>query len=140
MPTAQRLEEFHAVENTYLSTFKTLGGLGCWSEPSGLPRCCCATCWNGVASWRFSAPSASGAGTFLPSSVRTGAAAGLGTRDWRGVRDRGRAAGDAEHGGRLPAAGAALLVVAVFAAGLLSSAMATRRRCETPLLEALRSE
>ena len=27
-PTAQRLAEFHAVENTYLSTFQTLGGLG----------------------------------------------------------------------------------------------------------------
>src|SRR6185503_7373614 len=28
VPTAQRLAEFHAVENTYLSTFQTLGGLG----------------------------------------------------------------------------------------------------------------
>ena len=28
MPTAERLAEFHAVENTYLSTFQTLGGLG----------------------------------------------------------------------------------------------------------------
>src|SRR5205814_8333035 len=27
-PTAQRLNEFHAVENAYLSTFQTLGGLG----------------------------------------------------------------------------------------------------------------
>jgi ABC-type antimicrobial peptide transport system permease subunit len=45
-----------------------------------------------------------------------------------------------EHGGQLPAAGAALLVVAVFAAGLLSSAMATRAALQTPLLEALRSE
>ena len=28
MPTVERLAEFHAVENTYLSTFQTLGGLG----------------------------------------------------------------------------------------------------------------
>src|SRR5258708_39748039 len=28
VPTAQRLTELHAVENTYLSTFQTLGGLG----------------------------------------------------------------------------------------------------------------
>ena len=28
MPTAERLAEFHTVENTYLSTFQTLGGLG----------------------------------------------------------------------------------------------------------------
>jgi len=33
-----------------------------------------------------------------------------------------------------------LLVVAVFAAGLLSSAMATRAALRAPLLEALRSE
>jgi putative ABC transport system permease protein len=45
-----------------------------------------------------------------------------------------------EHGGRLPAAGAAMLIVAVFAAGLLSSAIATRAALRAPLLEALRSE
>ena len=28
MPTATKLAEFHKVENTYLSTFQTLGGLG----------------------------------------------------------------------------------------------------------------
>jgi ABC-type antimicrobial peptide transport system permease subunit len=46
-----------------------------------------------------------------------------------------------ERGGRLPAtpAGAGMLV-AVFLAGLLSSAVATRAALRTPLLEALRSE
>ena len=33
--TAQRLATFHRVENTYLSTFQTLGGLGRYLEPSG---------------------------------------------------------------------------------------------------------
>jgi putative ABC transport system permease protein len=28
VPTTERLAEFHTVENTYLSTFQTLGGLG----------------------------------------------------------------------------------------------------------------
>src|SRR4029077_6602986 len=28
VPSPERLAEFHAVENTYLSTFQTLGGLG----------------------------------------------------------------------------------------------------------------
>src|SRR5207245_5328098 len=28
VPTAERLAEFHAVENTYISTFQALGGLG----------------------------------------------------------------------------------------------------------------
>jgi len=45
-----------------------------------------------------------------------------------------------EHGGRLPAAGAAMLVVAVFAAGLLSSAIATNAALRAPLLDSLRSE
>jgi hypothetical protein len=38
------------------------------------------------------------------------------------------------------AAGAALLVIAVFAGGLLSSLIATRAALGEPMLEALRSE
>jgi hypothetical protein len=46
-----------------------------------------------------------------------------------------------ERGGRLPGAGGAgVLVVAVFAAGLLSSALATRAALRAPLLESLRAE
>jgi hypothetical protein len=46
-----------------------------------------------------------------------------------------------ERGGRLPeAAGAGLLVIAVFTAGLLSSILATRAALRAPLLEALRAE
>ena len=46
-----------------------------------------------------------------------------------------------ERGGRLPgAAGAGLLLIAVFTAGLLSSVMATRAALRAPLLEALRAE
>jgi hypothetical protein len=46
-----------------------------------------------------------------------------------------------ERGGRRPAAaGAGLLVIAVFAAGLISSLIATRAALRAPLLEALRSE
>ena len=46
-----------------------------------------------------------------------------------------------ERGGRVPAtATAALLLSAVFVAGLLSSFIATRAALHTPLLAALRSE
>ena len=46
-----------------------------------------------------------------------------------------------ERGGRLPmTSGGAMLLFAVFLAGLLSSVMATRAALSTPLLEALRSE
>jgi hypothetical protein len=46
----------------------------------------------------------------------------------------------AERGGRLPVAGGALLLVAVLAAGLLSSFVATRVALGGSLLSALRSE
>jgi hypothetical protein len=47
----------------------------------------------------------------------------------------------AERGGRLPVtASGALLLVAVFVAGLVSSVVATRAALRTPLLNALRSE
>jgi ABC-type antimicrobial peptide transport system permease subunit len=46
-----------------------------------------------------------------------------------------------ERGGRVPVtAGGAMLLFAVFLAGLLSSVVATRAALSTPLLEALRSE
>ena len=67
--TVERLAEFHAVENTYLSTFQTLGGLGLLVGTSGWPRCCCATCSSGAASWRCLARSAIAAATSLRSSL-----------------------------------------------------------------------
>jgi hypothetical protein len=45
-----------------------------------------------------------------------------------------------ERGGRLPVAGSALLLVAVLAAGLLSSVIATRVALSGSLLGALRAE
>jgi putative ABC transport system permease protein len=45
-----------------------------------------------------------------------------------------------ERGGRLPLTSSGWLLLAVFAAGLLSSIVATRAALRTPLLAALRSE
>ena len=56
--TVERLEWFHRVENTYLSTFQALGALGfCW-EPSGWQRSCFVTSSNAAARWHCSAQSA----------------------------------------------------------------------------------
>ena len=41
--TPERLAAFHRVENTYLSTFQALGGLGLLSERWASAQCCCAT-------------------------------------------------------------------------------------------------
>jgi putative ABC transport system permease protein len=141
MPTAQRLEEFHAVENTYLSTFKTLGGLGLLVGTVGLA----AVLLRNVLERRRELALLGAVGfrrrhifaiilseqvLLLAWGLAIGAACAI-----VAVLPAMR-----EHGGQLPAAGAALLVVAVFVAGLLSSAMATRAALRTPLLEALRSE
>jgi len=141
MPTAQRLEEFHAVENTYLSTFKTLGGLGLLLGTVGLA----AVLLRNVLERRRELALLGAVGfrrrhifaiilseqvLLLVWGLAIGTACAIAA-----VLPAMR-----EHGGQLPAAGAALLVVAVFAAGLLSSAMATRAALRTPLLEALRSE
>ena len=141
MPTAQRLEEFHAVENTYLSTFKTLGGLGLLVGTVGLA----AVLLRNVLERRRELALLGAVGfrrrhiftvilseqvLLLTWGLAIGAACAI-----VAVLPAMR-----EHGGRLPAAGAALLVVAVFAAGLLSSTVATRAALRTPLLEALRSE
>jgi putative ABC transport system permease protein len=141
MPTAQRLEEFHAVENTYLSTFKTLGGLGLLLGTVGLA----AVLLRNVLERRRELALLGAVGFRRRHIFAIILSEQVLLLSW------GLAIGTAcaiaavlpamwEHGGQLPAAGAALLVVAVFAAGLLSSAMATRAALQTPLLEALRSE
>ena len=55
--TAERLASFHQVENTYLSTFQMLGGLGLLLERSVLPRFCCGMCWSAGGNWRCCARS-----------------------------------------------------------------------------------
>jgi len=141
IPTTQRLEEFHAVENTYISTFKALGGLGLLVGTVGLA----AVLLRNVLERRRELALLGAVGfrrrhifaiilseqvLLLVWGLAIGAACAV-----VAVMPAMR-----EHGGRLPASGAALLIVAVFTAGLLSSAMATRAALRAPLLEALRSE
>ena len=48
----QRLAAFFAVQNTYLSTFQSLGGLGLLLGTFALAAVNCAACSSGAASWR----------------------------------------------------------------------------------------
>jgi putative ABC transport system permease protein len=140
--TSARLAEFHTVENTYLSTFQTLGGLGLLVGTVGLG----AVVLRNILERRRELALLGAVGyrrrhlfTIVLAENLLLLAWGLGI----GVSCAVVAILPAvlERGGRMPAGGSAvLLMVAVFAAGLLSSVVATRAALRTPLLAALRSE
>ena len=140
--TVDRLAEFHEVENTYLSTFQTLGGLGLVVGTVGLA----AVLLRNVLERRREL-ALLGASGYRPGHIfAIVLAENVLLLAW------GLAAGAlcalvaiapavADRGARLPtAAGGALLLVAVLVAGLLSSILATRAALRAPLLDALRSE
>jgi putative ABC transport system permease protein len=140
--TSARLAEFHTVENTYLATFQALGGLGLLVGTLGLT----AIILRNVLERRRELALLGAVGYGPRQIFAIVIAENLWLLAW------GLAIGAAcalvaiapaalERGSRLPAtpAGAAMLF-AVFLAGLLSSAVATRAALRTPLLEALRSE
>jgi ABC-type lipoprotein release transport system permease subunit len=140
--TAERLAEFHRVENTYLSTFQTLGGLGLLVGTVGLAAVLLRNVLErrrelallGAAGYRrahiFAIVLAENA-LLLGWGLAIGALCAL----------VAIAPAAAERGGRLPVtAGGATLVVAVLVAGLVSSAIATRAALRAPLLESLRAE
>jgi ABC-type lipoprotein release transport system permease subunit len=142
MPTVERLAEFHAVENTYLSTFKTLGGLGLLVGTIGLA----AVLLRNVLERRRELALLGATGYRREHIFAIIVAENALLLGW-GLAAGALCAGVAiapvvlERGGRWPvAAGAGLLLVAVFAAGLLSSVVATRAALRAPLLEALRAE
>jgi hypothetical protein len=137
-----RLAEFHAVENTYLSTFKTLGGLGLLVGTVGLAAVLLRNVLErrrelallGATGYRrghIFAIIISENALLLVCGLMAGAICAA----------IAIAPAAVERGGRLPAAGGAgVLVVAVFTAGLLSSVLATRAALRSPLLESLRAE
>jgi ABC-type antimicrobial peptide transport system permease subunit len=140
--TVERLAEFHAVENTYLSTFKTLGGLGLLVGTFGLG----AVLLRNVLERRRELALLGATGYRRGHIFAIVLAENVLLLAW-GLAAGAFAAAVAiapvvlERGGRLPAAaGAGALVIAVFTAGLLSSVIATRAALRAPLLEALREE
>lgn len=140
--TAERLAEFHRVENTYLSTFQTLGGLGLLLGTVGLATVLLRNALErrrelallgavGYQQRHFVLMAAAENALLLAGGLMTGAlCAALAI-----------APAVAERGGRLPlTSGGALLLFAVFVTGLLSSLIATRAATRAPVLTALRSE
>jgi ABC-type antimicrobial peptide transport system permease subunit len=138
---AERLASFHRVENTYLSTFQALGGLGLLLGTIGLATVMFRNVLErrrelgllravGYDTGRMTVMIVAEA-VFL---LAAGMIAGVGCAAiaiapaWLG------------RGGSLPGAGLVLLLAAVVVAGVVSSAIATRAAIRGRMLDALRAE
>jgi hypothetical protein len=142
IPAAERLAAFHRVENTYLSTFQTLGGLGLLLGTVGL-----ATVLLRNALERRKELALLGAVGFQRGHFATMVLAenvvllAIGLLAGAAAASLAIAPAIAARGGRWPiTAGGLLLLFAVFVTGVLSSAVAARAVTRAPLLAALRSE
>ena len=139
--TAERLEAFHRVENTYLSTFQALGGLGLLLGTIGLA----AIMFRNVLERRreLALLRAVGYDARRVSIVIVAEAAlllGAGLAAGAGCAALAVAPAWLGRGGTLPGPGLLGLLLAVAAAGLLSSIVATRAALGGNMLEALRAE
>ncbi len=140
--TTERLAEFHRVENTYLSTFQTLGGLGLLMGTVGLA----AVLLRNVLERRRELALLGAVGYRRDHVFAIIAAENALLLGWGlvvGTLSALVAIGPAvaERGGRLPVTAAgALLLVAVFVVGLLSTIVATRAATRAPILDGLRAE
>jgi hypothetical protein len=142
VPAADRLAAFHRVENTYLSTFQTLGGLGLLLGTVGL-----ATVLLRNALERRKELALLGAIGFRRGHFATMVLAenvvllAVGLLAGAAAASLAIAPAIAARGGRLPlTTGGLLLLFAVFVAGVLTSAVAARAVARAPLLASLRSE
>jgi ABC-type antimicrobial peptide transport system permease subunit len=140
--TTERLAQFHRVENTYLSTFQALGGLGLVLGTIGLAT----VLLRNVLERRRELALLRAVG-FRGSHVLTMVVAEnvllLGCGLLAGAVCAGLAIAPAiaERGGRFPVtSGGALLLFAVFMTGLVSSIVAMNAATRAPLLSSLRSE
>jgi putative ABC transport system permease protein len=140
--TAERLAQFHRVENTYLSTFQTLGGLGLLLGTFGL-----ATVLLRNVLERKKELALLGAVGYRPTHVMTMVVAEnvllLVTGLTAGAFSAALAIAPAvaERGSMLPfTSGSVVLMAGVLVTGLLSSVLALRAATRMPLLASLRSE
>ena len=141
-PAVDRLASFHRVENTYLSTFQTLGGLGLLLGTVGLAA---VMLRNAVE--RRRELGLLGAVGFQPRHFLIMAAAENALLLAGGLVAGALCAAIAiapavvERGGRMPlTAAGSLLIFAVFVTGLLSSLLATRVVTGSPLVESFRAD
>ncbi|HJQ69845.1 MAG TPA: FtsX-like permease family protein [Blastocatellia bacterium] len=139
--TAERLAGFHRVENTYLSTFQTLGGLGLLLGTLGLATVLLRNVLErrrelallramGYRSSHFTLMVVAENAWLLFCGLLTGAACAL----------IAIAPALLARGGRLPTGSLAALLVLVMVTGLAASLLATVAALRSPLLPALRSE
>jgi hypothetical protein len=140
--TGERLAQFHRVENTYLSTFQTLGGLGLLLGTVGLSAVLLRNVFErrreiallGAVGYRrghFLLMVVSESVLLLGAGVAAGTVCAL----------IAIAPAALERGARLPvSAGLLLLLFAVVVSGVLSSTVAARAAARGSLLQALRSE
>jgi ABC-type lipoprotein release transport system permease subunit len=139
---AERLATFHRVENTYLSTFQTLGGLGLLLGTVGLAAVMLRNAVErrrelgllgavGFQRRHFLMMSAAENALLLAGGLLAGALCAA----------IAIAPAVVERGGRMPlTAAGTLLIFAVFVTGLLSSLLATRFVTGAPLVESFRAE
>ncbi|HYT68838.1 MAG TPA: ABC transporter permease [Vicinamibacterales bacterium] len=142
IPTSQRLAEFHAVENTFISTFQSLGGLGLLVGTVGLA----AVLLRNVLERRreialLRAVGYARGNLFAIVLAENAVLLGLGLAVGAISALIAIAPAALERGARIPISAAGwLLLLAVLGAGLLSSGIATRAALRESLLAALRSE
>jgi putative ABC transport system permease protein len=138
--TSERLAEFHRVENTYLSTFQALGGLGLLLGTIGLATVMFRNVLERrreLAVLRAVGYNRGRVSTMIVAETAFLLGAGLAA----GAGSAAIAIAPAWVGrGTLPGAGLAALLLAVIAAGILSSQMATRAALRGSVLDALRAE
>ena len=139
--TSERLAAFHRVENTYLSTFQALGGLGLLLGTLGLA----AVMFRNVTERRRELALLRAVGydgTRLSTMVLAEAALLLGAGLGAGAICAALAVAPAwlNRGGTRPGSGLALLLLIVAATGLVSAYLATRAAMSGRLLDALRSD
>ena len=140
--TAERLAEFHRVENTYLSTFQTLGGLGLLLGTVGLAAVLLRNVLErrrelallgavGYGRSRLFVIVVAESALLLVCGLAAGAVCAI----------IATIPAAAAHGGRPPIGTSGwLMLFAVFATGLISSIVATRAAVASRLLDALRTE
>jgi ABC-type antimicrobial peptide transport system permease subunit len=139
--TAEKLAEFHRVENTYLSTFQALGGLGLLLGTVGLA----AVLLRNVLEWRRELALLRATGfqpVHLSLMVVAENALLLGCGLLTGIVCSLLAVAPAlwTRGGQLSIVSLLLLLAAVFLTGLAASLVAVVAAQRAPLLSALRAE
>jgi putative ABC transport system permease protein len=141
VPTSERLANFHRVENTYLSTFQMLGGLGLVLGTLGMAAVMLRNVFErrqelallravGYNSSHFTLMVIAENALLLFCGLLTGSiCAALAI-----------APAFFAHGGRMPNVSLGLLLLAVLVSGLTASLVATWAALRSPLIPALRAE